>query len=89
MGTTQTTNKYRCLRNCMVCKEDFIGVRRVCEPCRYRGGKGLPVLVKRFRAAALAGQTGRIHAEMAAIRVAGMDPAIATIAEIQAAGIIF
>ena len=73
----------------MVCEQDFAGVRRVCGSCRYREGKGLPVLIKSLRDIALAGATGRIHAEMAAIRRAGLNPDTVKCAELQPAGLNF
>ena len=82
-------SKYYHPRTCTVCGQGFDGMRNVCEPCRYREGKGLPVLIGSLRDIALAGATGRIHAEMAAIRRAGMNPDTATIDEIRAAGLMF
>ena len=73
----------------MVCEQDFAGVRRVCDSCRYREGKGLPVLIKTLRDAALAGATGRIHAEMAAIRRAGLNPDTVKCASLRAVGLDF
>lgn len=80
-------NKYRHLRTCPICEHDFIGVRRVCDPCRYREGRSLPALIKNLRADALAGHAGRIRTEMATIRRSGMNPSTATCAEVKAVGL--
>lgn len=88
MDSLEINTRYTRSRTCAVCNNPFTGCRRVCNSCRYRLGKGLPVLVKTRREAALAGQIGRIHTEMAAIRRAGLDPDTATYAELGAAGLL-
>lgn len=87
-------------RTCRQCRKDFVGDRNVCPDCRNQRRRREWTKMKRYnrprqprqvnplRESALAMQERRIHAEIEAIRRAGLDPDNDSIQTILNAGVV-